>query len=134
MRLGDEAPEIAREHPIPAHRPALEVGVLPPPPPNPPSGMTVSSAPTASVHPPMPSNRFATAHTATEAALQPPVTAGAAPLEPSQKPAAPSSAALPAHHNPPPTTHHTEWHRCHGREWRHNTQTTDTRAEGLFCV
>ena len=53
------------------------------------SGRTVSSTPTASIRLPLPSNRFATAGTATEPALQPPVTAGAAPLGPSFQPPSP---------------------------------------------
>ena len=63
-------------------------------PPAPPSGMTVSSAPTASVRPPIPSNRFATASTATAPAVQPPVTAAAAAPEISLQPASLSCAAL----------------------------------------
>ena len=71
-------------------RPALQCGVVPPPPP---WGMTVSSAPTAHIRPPSPPNRFKTARTATTTALQPPVTTAAADPEPSLQPPSPSSAA-----------------------------------------
>ena len=74
-------------------RPALEGGAALPPP-NPPFEGTVQPAPTASVRPPSPSNRFATARTPTAPALQPPVTAAAAALGPSPRPPVPSSAAL----------------------------------------
>ena len=58
----------------------LEGGVVTPPPT--PWGMAVS-APTASVRTPLPSSRFATASTATEAALQPLVPALETALDPS---------------------------------------------------
>ena len=72
-------------------RPALAGGVRPPPffrgrlslPPK-----------TASVRPPSPSNRFATARTATPTAVQPPATAGAAALGPSPRPPSPLNRSL----------------------------------------
>ena len=73
----DERRQGSRQPPV-EPPPALEGGVVAP---LPPSGMPISSAPTASVRRPPPSNRFATAGTAAATALQPPVTAVAAALE-----------------------------------------------------
>ena len=63
--------------------------------PPPPLGMTVTPAPTASIRSPMPSNRFATASTATETGLRPPVPAAAAASEAFFQPPCPSSAVRP---------------------------------------
>ena len=59
-----------------------------------PSEVTVSGARNAYVRPPLPSERFATARTATATAPQPPVTAAAAALETPLQPSSPSRAAL----------------------------------------